>query len=70
MVNEEIDAGAELVRRFAKFQPVKVAFWLKPSEKEKCYLYIASDEIDDSNYDIAYGETVRLVNEVSSPFID
>jgi hypothetical protein len=33
LVIEEIDAGAELIRRFQEFMPVEAAFWLNPSEE-------------------------------------
>ena len=31
LVTEEIDAGAELIRRFQEYMPVETAFWLNPS---------------------------------------
>lgn len=67
---EEIDAGAELVREFDKYAPVKVAFWLKASDEEHRYLYIASAQIKDTNFDVAYGEVVRLANQLQSPSLD
>ena len=33
LVSEEIDAGAELVRRLDRYVPVKAAFWVKDSEE-------------------------------------
>ena len=46
-------------REFDKYGPVKVAFWLKASDTEQRYLYIASDQIADTNLDVAYGEVLR-----------
>ncbi len=60
LVMEEINAGAEIVRQFENYEPVKVAFWLKASDDDHRYLFIASDKIDDTNFDIAYGEVLRL----------
>lgn len=67
---EEIDAGAELVREFDKYAPVKVAFWLKASDEEQRYLYIASEQINDTNLDVAYGEVLRLAQQMQSPYLD
>jgi hypothetical protein len=70
LVIEEIDAGADLAREFDRYKPVKAAFWLKASDEEQRYLYLASDGIDDTNFDVAYGEILRLVNQLQSPHLD
>jgi hypothetical protein len=70
LVIEEIDAGAELAREFDQYQPIKAAFWLKASDEEQRYLYLASDGIDDTNFDVAYGEVLRLANKIHSPYLD
>jgi hypothetical protein len=70
LVSEEIEAGAELIREFDRFQPIKAAFWLKASDEEQRYLYIASDQIKDTNFDVAYGEVLRLANKMQSPYLD
>ncbi|HEV3385085.1 MAG TPA: hypothetical protein VG097_09725 [Gemmata sp.] len=67
LVKEEIDAGAELIRQFEQYAPVKAAFWMKASEKPFRYLYIASDEITDKNFDLAYSEIIRIVKEMNDP---
>lgn len=70
LVTEEIDAGAELVREFDKFMPVKAAFWLYPSEKGRWLLYIASDEIEDRTIRDGYMELVRLTESMRNPYLD
>lgn len=74
LVIEAIDAGAELVRRLDKYVPVQAAFWVKDSEEGQWYLYIASDQIsdqiDDKNLDVAYGEVLRLAGQMASPYLD
>lgn len=70
LVNEEIVAGAELVRRFDKYEPVQVAFWLKASESPHRYLYMASERIDDKSRALAYGEVLRLVDQIRSPYLN
>jgi hypothetical protein len=70
LVMEEIDAGAELAREFDKYEPVKAVFWLKASDEAHRYLYIASERITDTNFDVAYGEVLRLVDKMQSPYLD
>lgn len=69
-MTEEIDAGAELTREFDKYRSVKAAFWLKTSDEEQRYLYIASDQINDTNLGVAYGEMLRVANQMQSPYLD
>jgi hypothetical protein len=70
LVIEEIDAGEELVRRLDKFTPVTAAFWVNDSEGGRWYLYIASDQIDDNNLDMAYGEVLRLAGQMGNHYLD
>ncbi len=70
LVREEIDAGDSLIREFDKYLPVKAAFWLKSSDDEYRYLYIASERIDDNNVDLAYGEILRIAAALKSPYLD
>jgi hypothetical protein len=67
---QEIDAGAELAREFDKYEPVKAAFWLKASDEDHRYLYIASEQITDTNFDVAYGEVLRLAGKMQSIYLD
>ena len=70
LVIEEIDAGAELARQFHGYEPLKAVFWAKAANETLRYLYIASDRIDDSNFDAAYGEVLRLADKLRSPYLD
>jgi hypothetical protein len=70
LVGEETDAGAELIRQFDKFIPIKSAFWVKGSDEGRWYLYIASDHFDDKNLDDAYGEVLRLAGRMASAYLD
>jgi len=70
LVIDQIDAGADLVKRFDKHTSVKVAFWLNPTEDGQWQLYIASEEINDTNFDLGYGEVLRLTQEMQNPNID
>lgn len=70
LVMEEIEAGEALVRAFEKYATVKVAFWLKASDEDHRYLCIASEQIDDNNFDVAYGEVLRLADKLQSIYLD
>jgi hypothetical protein len=70
LVMEEIDAGDKLAREFDKLIRVKVAFWLKASDEDQRYLYLASDQINDTNFDVAYGEVLRLAHTLRLDGLD
>ncbi len=71
LVSEMIDAGAALVRDFAaEYKPLQAAFWLKEPDYGRWYLYLASDQIDDSNIPAAYGEVIRLLDRRPSLWLD
>ena len=70
LVNEQIDAGQRLIQKFNSYQPVQSAFWLREVDSAEWYLYIISPQIDDSNFDLAYGEVIRLTSQSPSPWLD
>ncbi len=70
LVNEQIDAGADFVRDFNDYVPVSVACWVIPAESDNVFLYIASDGIDDNNFDVAYGEVLRKLSGKKSQWLD
>jgi len=69
LVREQIDAGARFLAEFHRSYPVQLAFWLK-NEEGHWYLYIASDRISDNNFDVAYGEVVRIARALQDPWFD
>lgn len=70
LVIEETDAGAALIQAFDKIYAVKAAFWLRASDDDYRYLYIASDAIDESNLGPAYRDVLRLVAQMQTPYLD
>lgn len=70
LVMPQIEAGARLVKEFDAYKPVSAAFWLKEGESRNWYLYLASDQIDDSNFDLAYGEVLRITGNTPDPWLD
>ena len=69
LVNEQIDAGADFVRAFDDSVPVSVACWIVPSDADTKYLYVASDDINDSNTHAAYGEVLRTLSGKKSKWL-
>ena len=70
LVSEQIEAGARFLREFQKYAPIQAAFWLKDSEEGAWYLYVASDQITDENFDMAYLEVARVAGRLQDPWFD
>jgi len=66
----EKDAGTELIDRISKQWPVKLAFWVKPSDSGQQFLYISAEGIEDSNIDEGYKEVLRRVKEMGTTYFD
>ena len=50
--------------------PDEAAFWIRPVDDGHWTLCIVSKEIDEKTYDLGYGEVLRLVQEMKTPYID
>ena len=70
LVNEQIDAGREFAEAFNAYQVVDVLFWLNHADSSEWLLYLASKAINDGNFDIAYGEVLRLVGSGRQMWLD
>jgi len=70
LVIQQIDAGARFIHEFAKYTSVQAAFWLKATEDNQWFLYVAGDQINDSNFDMAYGEVLRITAKAPDPWLD
>ena len=70
LVIEQIDAGTRFLSEFQKYLPIQVAFWLKEAEEGDWNLYIVSDQITEDNFDVAYGEVVRIAGQLRDPWFD
>ena len=61
VVNEQIDNGRRLVAALAEEGvEVRLAFWAKPTEEEKWFLYLAFSVVDDKGSVAAY----RLIHDL------
>jgi hypothetical protein len=70
LVTEQINAGAWLISEFNKRIPVQAAFWLQERDSDQWYFYLASDQINDSNFDLAYGVVMEIVLPQKSLWLD
>lgn len=70
LVDEQKKAGSEFLREFDRYAPVSVACWVVPVDATEPCLYVASDQIDDSNFDLAYGEVLRQLGGHKVPWLD
>lgn len=70
LVTEQIKAGNDLITKFQRYKPLQAAFWLKEGDVGHWYLHLASDQIDDSNFDLAYGEVIRLMGAGPHVWLD
>jgi hypothetical protein len=70
LVEERKEAGAEFVQKMDKHFHLRVALWAYSGETARWNLYIASDQITDQNFDVAYGEVLRVAAEMNSPIFD
>jgi hypothetical protein len=70
LVSEQIDAGTKFLGEFQKYLPIQAAFWLKETEEGDWSLYVASEQITDDNFDVAYGEVLRIAGQLRDPWFD
>ena len=72
LVTEKIEAAKRLIERFDARIPLSVAFWLKPVEKGRWYLYLAFEPEKDESVLQGYkvvGEVVRELNDPETNLI-
>lgn len=70
LVDEQIKAGLDFVQDFSEYVSVAVAVWVKPTESAGWYLYLASDELNDSNIRAGYGEVLRRLGKKRSQWLN
>ncbi len=70
LVDDKIHAGQRFITRLAqkKFEVI-VACWVKTSEEDDWFLYIASGEVDKKGLAEAYREAYRVLEELDMPWI-
>jgi hypothetical protein len=67
---EQIDAGAKFLNELQRHFPVQIAFWVRESDENEWFLYVASEEISDDNRHENYGRVVEAAYGISDPHFD
>ena len=70
LVTEDIEAGAEFLRRLDAYCPVKVACWLRVDDDRLRYLTVALEGLTTLNSGVAYREVLRITQEMKDHYID
>lgn len=70
LVREQIEVAARFLEEFHQYAPIRAAAWFKDAEEGRWDLYIVSDEITDTNLDVAYGEVARIARHLRDPWFD
>jgi len=70
LVDDKIHAGQRFITRLSqkKFEVI-VACWVKTSEEDDWFLYVASGEVDKKGLAEAYREAYRVLEELDMPWI-
>ena len=63
-------AGKRFLREFQNYIPIQSAFWLKEGDEGEWSLYVASDHVTDDNFDVHYGEVLRIAGQLRDPLFD
>lgn len=71
MVNNEIDSGKRLIMALESHGfEVRIAFWAKPTDEDKWYLYLASPFVDEKGGAAAYDLIIGVVRKETDLAID
>ena len=70
LVMEEVDAGREFLNQLHAYDPVMAACWLREQEDEERYLYVALKGLTEDNFDVAYGEVLRITGAMKEHYLD
>ena len=70
LVRNRVRAAVRFLQEFDKYVPVTAAFWLKDGETGQWELCVASDRLRGDNYDVAYGEVLRISAQLRDPGFD
>ena len=70
LVDDKIHAGQRFITLLVRNNfDVKVACWVKTSEEDDWFLYVASGEVDKKGLAEAYREAYRVLEELDIPWI-
>jgi hypothetical protein len=70
-VNEQTESGKRLIQALvANGFEVRLAFWAKPTDEGKWFLYLASPVVDEKGPTAAYRLIHDVMRKVPDPWID
>lgn len=71
VLNEEIDSGKRIFEALAAagFE-VRLAFWAKPTDEGKWFLYLASPFVDEKGPAVAYRHVFQVLRTLPDLWID
>ena len=71
LVTEQTESGDRLISALAADGfDIRVAFWAKPTEEGKWFLYLASPMVDDKGPAVAYRFVHRTLRKMADLWID
>lgn len=71
MVTEQVASGQQLLEALeARGLHAEIAFWAKPTESEKWYLYIACPEVETQGSRAVYGKILDVLNGLPDNWLD
>jgi hypothetical protein len=71
VVSDQTESGKRLIEALAAAEfDVRVAFWAKPTDEGKWYLYLASPIVDDQGPTEAYRFVHRILRKTPDVWID
>jgi len=70
LVEDKINAGRAFLQEFNRVAPVKAACWVKGSEANRWFLFIASDSISEDKIRDGYGQVIAILGKNPSLFLE
>ncbi len=71
VVNEQIESGQQLIDALVRTGfPIRIAFWAKPTDEGKWFLYLASPQVDEKGPTTAYRQIHQIMRSLPGLWID
>lgn len=64
LVIDEIEAGQEFLKQMNGHRPVLGGAWIRPEDASERYLHVVLDGLTEENKGLAYGEVLRIANQL------
>ncbi len=70
LVTDEIEAGAEFLRRLDALRPVTTACWLREDDESESYLNVSLEGLTEGTVKSSYDLVRRAVNDMKERYFD